>query len=199
VLKLLDRRRREEEGFTLIELMVVVLILGILMAIAIPTFLSTRSAASDSAAESNATNVTTAELSYQVNNSAFLPSGSGSTLDPSIPWITGGAANGKVDVWVGTSWANATSAGAQDSVTTNGNQVFVLESQSSSGDCFITMSDQTASPPVTAYVVTKGSTGCPGIAALHGLATEPTAAGGPGAAANKVAVGSLGTTWYSTW
>ena len=45
-----------EEGFTLIELMVVLLIIAILLAIAIPTFLGVTNSASDRAAQSNLTN-----------------------------------------------------------------------------------------------------------------------------------------------
>src|SRR3954449_5351551 len=55
------RRRDEEEGFTLIELMVVVLIIAILIAIAIPTFLGARQRAQDRAAQSNLRNGLTAE------------------------------------------------------------------------------------------------------------------------------------------
>jgi type IV pilus assembly protein PilA len=48
--------RREDKGFTLIELMVVVLIIAILLAIAIPTFLGAQNKAKDRSAQSSARN-----------------------------------------------------------------------------------------------------------------------------------------------
>jgi len=53
--------KRKEQGFTLIELMIVVAIIGILAAIAIPQFAKYRQKAFNSAAESDLRNVMTAE------------------------------------------------------------------------------------------------------------------------------------------
>lgn len=61
----------EEAGFTLIELMVVLLIMAILIAIAIPTFLGVTSSAKNRAAQSNLRNALTAVQSYEAGNQTY--------------------------------------------------------------------------------------------------------------------------------
>ena len=65
-------RSNHEEGFTLIELMVVVLIIAILLAIAIPTFLGARERAQDRAAQSNLRNTLTAAQTIYTDDERFL-------------------------------------------------------------------------------------------------------------------------------
>ncbi len=73
-----SKRKKNEEGFTLIELIMVIVILGIISAVAIPKFLSL----SDSAKLSAARGVGSAiSSSIQAEHSDFLINGTAYTLD----------------------------------------------------------------------------------------------------------------------
>lgn len=52
-----DRLGRDDEGFSLVELLVVIIVIGILAAIAVPMFMSQRAKAADTAAKSDVTNI----------------------------------------------------------------------------------------------------------------------------------------------
>src|SRR5665213_1614258 len=82
-----------DAGFTLIELMVVLLILAILLAIAIPTFLGVTGGANDRSAQSNLnTALTTAKAAETQNNQSYT--GVYANLaanEPSISWKSAAA------------------------------------------------------------------------------------------------------------
>ncbi len=80
-----ERLERKDEGFTLIELMVVVLIIGILLAIAIPTFLGARKRAQDKQAQSNIRNALTAEKTFYTDNQAYTETAADlQAIEPSL-------------------------------------------------------------------------------------------------------------------
>jgi prepilin-type N-terminal cleavage/methylation domain-containing protein len=88
-----------EAGFTLIELMVVLLIIAILLAIAIPTFLGVTNTANDRAAQSNLTNaLTEGKALYGVNgayassNGTAYTSAAFTSQAPEFTWQAGACA-----------------------------------------------------------------------------------------------------------
>ena len=78
------RLHNDEEGFTLIELMVVVLIIAILIAIAVPTFLGARQKAQARGAQSNVRNAFTAEKTAFTDNSAYVATAGVQGIEPSL-------------------------------------------------------------------------------------------------------------------
>jgi type IV pilus assembly protein PilA len=125
--KLIERRRHgNEEGFTLIELMVVVLIIAILIAIAIPTFLGARQRAQNRSAQSNIRNALTAEKTSYTDNQAYTATAANLTaIEPSLTYVNTNPASGTKDVYVA---VGNTGGVAGDTV--------VLGAQSASGNCY---------------------------------------------------------------
>ena len=64
---------RKQEGFTLVELMVVVLIIGILVAIAVPVFLNASANAKLKSCQANQRTIEGAAQTYSASNNGTLP------------------------------------------------------------------------------------------------------------------------------
>jgi type IV pilus assembly protein PilA len=154
-----ERLAKDEAGFTLIELMVVVLIIAILIAIAIPTFLGARERAQDRGAQSNVRNALTAEKVFYVDNEFYADAVAleASGIEPSLTFA---AAVNPADAGV-IAVNECGTAGAEENVA--------LSSQSASGTVFTAMDVATGAFAGTWYNSGAAASAC--------ITTDPTAGG----------------------
>lgn len=72
-MKALKEMRKSQKGFTLVEIMIVVLIIGILLSIAIPNFVKARDTSQAKACVANLKTIDSAVQQYMIENKGEVP------------------------------------------------------------------------------------------------------------------------------
>ena len=82
--------RHAEDGYTLVELMVVVLILGVLLLIGIPTMLGARERAAERRVQANIRNAFVAEKAYYTDTQTYTDDPADMTaIEPALTYVAG--------------------------------------------------------------------------------------------------------------
>lgn len=109
---------RNNKGFTLIELMIVVAIIGILAAIAIPNFMSYQCKSKQSEAKTNLGAIATSEETYMAEHNVYKAAGDIAALASNIGWQSKGSPKYAYSVALdGTTGFDATATGTISSNT----------------------------------------------------------------------------------
>jgi type IV pilus assembly protein PilA len=111
---------RKQEGFTLIELMIVVAIIGILAAIAIPNFIQYQMRSRTSEAKTNLSAIKTANFAFQAEQRCFLSSAAAPAAIPANGSLVGGAGGIAAPTPGGAVWCFTNVGGPSTAIGTYG-------------------------------------------------------------------------------